>query len=154
MCVCVCVCTHMGFPGGSGVKASARNAGDLGSIPGLGRSPGEGNSNPLHYSCLENPMDGGAWWATVHAVAKSRTRLSDFTHSQYICKLILLQSQVCSPVDSKANLLTPGGGEGKCSVYRCQARSPGSRGSKHMQIPSPPPAPPSRVRGSQRLGQD
>ena len=53
---------------------SARNAGDLGSIPGLGRSPGEGNGNPLQYSCLENPMDGGAWWATVHRVEKSRTR--------------------------------------------------------------------------------
>ena len=69
-----------GFPGGSEVKASARNAGDLGSIPGSGRSPGEGNGNPLQYSCLENPMDREAWWATVHGVAKSRTRLSDFTH--------------------------------------------------------------------------
>ena len=69
----------LGFPGGSEVKASACNAGDLGSIPELGRSPGEGNSNPLQYSCLENPMDGGAWWATVQRVAKSRTRLSDFT---------------------------------------------------------------------------
>ena len=51
----------MGFPGGSEVKASDCNAGDLGSIPGLGRSPGEGNGNPLQYSCLENPMEGGAW---------------------------------------------------------------------------------------------
>ena len=67
------------FPGGPEVKASACNAGDLGSIPGLGRSPGEGNGNPLLYSCLENPMDRGAWWATVHGVAKSRTRLSTFT---------------------------------------------------------------------------
>ena len=67
------------FPGGSEGKASACNAGDPGLIPGLGRSPGEGNSNPLQYSWLENPMDGGAWWATVHGVAKSRTRLSDFT---------------------------------------------------------------------------
>ena len=58
---------------------SACNAGDVGSIPGLGRSPGEGNGNPLQHSCLENPMDGGAWWATVHGVAKSWTRLSDFT---------------------------------------------------------------------------
>ena len=71
----------MGFPGGSEVKVSARNAGDLGSIPGLGRSPGEGNGNPLQYPCLENPMDGGAWWATVHGVAESWTQLSDFTHS-------------------------------------------------------------------------
>ena len=53
--------THLGFPGGSEVKASACNAGDLGSIPGSGRSPGEGNGNPLQYSCLENPMDRGAW---------------------------------------------------------------------------------------------
>ena len=62
-------------------KASAYNVGDLGSIPGLGRSPGEGNGNLLQYSCLEKPMDGGAWWAIVHGVAKSRTRLNDFTSS-------------------------------------------------------------------------
>ena len=62
-----------GFPGGSEIKASARSSGDLGLIPGLGRSPGEGNGNPLQYSCPENPMDGGAWWATVHGVAKSQT---------------------------------------------------------------------------------
>ena len=69
----------MGFPGGSEVKVSACNAGDRGSIPGSGRSPGEGNGNPLQYSCLENPMEGGTWWATVHGVAKSWTQLSDFT---------------------------------------------------------------------------
>ena len=68
-----------GFLGGSEVKVSACNAGDLGSIPGLGGSPGEGNGNPLQYSCLENPMDGGARWAIVHGVTKSQTRLSDFT---------------------------------------------------------------------------
>ena len=56
------------FPGGSDGKVSAHNAGDLGSIPGLGRSPEEGNDNSLQYSCLENSMDGGAWWATVHRV--------------------------------------------------------------------------------------
>ena len=64
---------------GSEGKASACNAGDLGSIPVSGRSPGEGNGNLLQYFCLENPTDGGAWRATVHGVAKSRTRLSDFT---------------------------------------------------------------------------
>ena len=69
------------FPGGSDSKASAYNAGDLGSIPGSGRSPREGNGNPLQYSCWENPMDGGAWWVTVHGVSKSQTQLSDFTHS-------------------------------------------------------------------------
>ena len=63
----------MGFPGGSEVKASAWNVGDPGSIPGSGRSPGEGKSNPLQYFCLGNPIDGEAWWATVRGVAKSRT---------------------------------------------------------------------------------
>ena len=67
------------FPAGSDGKASAYNAGDPGSIPGWGRSSGEGNGNPLQYSCLENPMDRGAWWATVHGVAKSQTLLGDFT---------------------------------------------------------------------------
>ena len=61
------------FPGGSDGKASAYKAGDLGSIPGSGRSPGEGNGYPLQYSCLETPMDGGAWWATVHGVTESDT---------------------------------------------------------------------------------
>ena len=67
----------LGFPGGSDSKVSACNAGDLSSIPGSGRSPGEGNGNLLQYYCLENPMDRGAWQASVHGVAKSWTRLSD-----------------------------------------------------------------------------
>ena len=79
----------LGFPGGSEVKASASNAGDLGSIPGSGRSPGEGNGNPLQYSCLENPMDRGAWEATVHGVAKSQTRLSDFTTINFCLSTIV-----------------------------------------------------------------
>ena len=66
-------CIFKGFPGGSEVKASPCSAGDLGSIPGLRRSSGEGNGNPLHYSCMENPMDGGAWWASVRGVAESDT---------------------------------------------------------------------------------
>ena len=73
--------THL-FPNGSDSKASAYNAyymGDLGLIPGSGRSPGEGNGNPLQYSCLKNPMDGGTWQATVHGVSKSLTQLSNFT---------------------------------------------------------------------------
>ena len=65
------------FLGGSDGKESAPSTGDLGSIPGLGRSPGKGNGNPLQFSCLENPMDRGAWWATVHGGAKSQTRLSN-----------------------------------------------------------------------------
>ena len=68
----------MNFPGSSDGKMSAYNCGGQGSIPGSGRSLGEGNGNPLQYSCLENPMDGGAWWATVFGVTKSRTQLSDF----------------------------------------------------------------------------
>ena len=71
------------FPGGLESKASACNAGDPGSIPELGRSPGAGNGNPHQYSCLENPMDGGAWEAAVRGVAKSRTRLTDFTFLLY-----------------------------------------------------------------------
>ena len=67
----------MGFPGDSDHNESACNAGDLSSIPGLGRSPGEGNGNPFQYSCLKNFMDRGAWRATIHGVTKSRTRPSD-----------------------------------------------------------------------------
>ena len=76
----------MGFPGGSEVKEFTCNEEDVGLIPGSGRSPGEGNGNPLQYSCLENPMDGGAWQATVHGVTKNRTRLSDFTFSYFVNK--------------------------------------------------------------------
>ena len=74
--VCVCVCTLEGFLGGLVVKNPPANAGDMrdmGLIPGLGRSPGGEHGNPLQYSCLENPMDRGAWLATVHWVAKSQT---------------------------------------------------------------------------------
>ena len=68
----------VGFPGGSDSKESACNAGDPGSIPGLGRSSGEGNHYPLQYSCLENPMGRGAWWATVHRVTRVK---HDYTYS-------------------------------------------------------------------------
>ena len=67
------------FPHGSAGKESACNSGAVGLISELGRFPGEGNGNPLQYSCLENPIDRGAWQTTVHGVAKSQTRLSDFT---------------------------------------------------------------------------
>ena len=69
----------LGFPGGSDGEESACNVGDLGSILGSGRSPGEGNDNPLQYSCLENPMDRGAWGATVHGVTKSQTQTEQLT---------------------------------------------------------------------------
>ena len=73
-----CVCNiYLGFPYSSDGKESACNAGAQGSVPRSGGPPGEGNGNPLQYSCLENAMDRGAWWATVHGVAKSRTRLSE-----------------------------------------------------------------------------
>ena len=72
MCVCVYIYIYMGFPHSSVGKESACNAGDLGSIPGLGRSPWEGNSNPLQCSCLENPMNGGTWQAVVCGVARVR----------------------------------------------------------------------------------
>ena len=71
----------MGFPGGSVSEEFACNAGDLGSIPGLGRYPGEGNGYPLQYSGLENSMDREDWWATVHGVTKSWTQLNTHTHT-------------------------------------------------------------------------
>ena len=75
-----------GFPCGSDGKASAYNAGDPGSIPGSGSSPGEGNGNPLQYSCLENPMDGGARLTTVHGVAKlDTTERLHFTSYTCVC---------------------------------------------------------------------
>ena len=80
----------MGFPGSLDGKVSAYNVGDPGLIPGLGRSPREGNGTQLQYSCLENPMDRGAWWATVHGVAKSRTRLSDFSSLLHKVKFIFI----------------------------------------------------------------
>ena len=72
----------MDFPGGSDGKESACNVEDPGLIPGLGRYPGEGNGNPLQYSCLENSMHRGAWWATVHMVAKRWARLRANTFTQ------------------------------------------------------------------------
>ena len=83
ICVCVyiyiCIYIHIqGFSGGLDGKKSACKAGDLGSIPGSGRSPGKGHCNQLQYSCLENPKDRGAWRATVRGVAKSQTQMSDF----------------------------------------------------------------------------
>ena len=94
----------MGFPGGSYGEESACNAEDLGSIPGSGRSPGEGNGNPLQYSCLENPLDRGAWRAPVCGVPKSQTRLSVFTFIGTVCGFLCKAPQqilLCSKVISK-----------------------------------------------------
>ena len=88
------------FPGGS--DGGSYNVGDLGSIPGSGRSPGEGNGNPLQYSCLKIPMNGGAWSATVHGVTKTQTRLSDFTSLHFTTKgcahAALLHKDTLGPV--------------------------------------------------------
>ena len=86
----------LGFPCGSDGKASAYSVGDPGWIPGSGSSPGEGNGNPLQYSCLENPMDRGARLATVHGVTKSQTQLNDFT-LQMCQKVALLYSSPSLP---------------------------------------------------------
>ena len=92
--VCVCIYIYMGFPHSSVGKSSAYNAGGPGSIPGLRRSPGEGNGNPLRYSCLENPMDRGAWQATVLWI----TRVQHVHH--LITKVIYYISRLCLPLDS------------------------------------------------------
>ena len=90
----------LGFPGGSEVKASARDVGDLGSIPGSGRSPGEENGNLLQYSCLENPMGGGAWWATVHDWATSLTHSKDFSGGTcLLAKLLQSCPTLCDFID-------------------------------------------------------
>ena len=77
------------FPGGSVVKNLPANIGDVSLIPGLGRSPGGGNGNLLHHSCLENPMDRGVWRAIVHEVAKTRTRLTLYQKRNILCKTFL-----------------------------------------------------------------
>ena len=91
----------MGFPGGSDSKDFAYNAGDLSSITGLGRAPVGGNSNPLHYSCLESSMGRGTLWATVHGVTKSLTKLSNKHYTLYYiecwCSVTLVMSDSLRP---------------------------------------------------------
>ena len=98
--------------GGSDGKESACNVGDPGSTPGLGRSPGEGNGNPLLYSWLENSTDREAWQATVHGVTKSRTRLSDFT-------LLVVGTQICSFNTTKGCLQVQ---EGREELFHVQGQ--------------------------------
>ena len=81
----------MGFPGSSDGKASACNVGDMGLIPGLGRTPGEGNGNLLQYSCLENSMDGGALWATVHGGLQQSNSTEQF-HFHFLDKMATCSS--------------------------------------------------------------
>ena len=92
----------MGFPGGWDSKEFACNAGDLGSITGLGKSPGEENGHPLQYFCLENPMDRGAWWSTVHWVTKIRTQMNDKHNHSKAWKLLL---DLTSPLNLLTNFL-------------------------------------------------
>ena len=84
----------MGFSGGSDSKELVCNAGDLGLIPGLGRSLGGGHGNPLQCSCLENPVDKGAWWTTVHKVAKSQTQLKQSSTLVCLCRFFCLWREV------------------------------------------------------------
>ena len=98
----------LGFPGGLDGKESAYSVGDLGLIPGPGRSPGEGNGNTLQYSCLENLMDRGAWQSTVYEIAKSQTWLSDFTFFvsmvfpvvMYGCECWTIKKAECRRIDA------------------------------------------------------
>ena len=106
------------------VKNRPANAGDgraLGSIPGLGSFPGGGHGNPLWYSCLENPMDRGAWWARVHGVSQSRTRLKEVSITQYVCWYIrrtLYQTSFYLPPWHHLTLLIPSPSQ-KALVQRC-----------------------------------
>ena len=79
-------------------RLSACNVGDPGLIPGSGRSPGEGNGNPLQYSCLENPIDRGAWWATVHGVTKSWIGLNDFTFTFSVYMSVAISQFILLPL--------------------------------------------------------
>ena len=112
------------------VKESACNAGDPHSVPGLGRSPGEANGYPLQYSCLENPIDGGAWWAAVYGVAQSRTQLKQLSSSSSIVHRAypvaqMVKESACNAGDPGS---IPGSGrspEGNCNPlqYSCLENS-------------------------------
>ena len=106
----------MGFPGGSVVKnppTSAGGAGEVGSSPGWARSPGEGNGNPLQYSCLENPMDRGAWWAAVHGVTKE-SHTTEYTRggcdvSQLVVREACSRQCTCKKGSRDTSCLCPSG---------------------------------------------
>ena len=122
-CLGFCVhCLRVGFSGGSDSKESVCSAGDAGSIPGSGRSPGRGHGNPLQYSCLENSMDTGPWWATVYGVAKSRAQLVTNTFTLRVESLffkVIWLSCKCALLAFKARYAGP-------SSSWCRARGLGS----------------------------
>ena len=134
--------------GGSDGKESACNPGDPDSIPGSGRSPGEGNGYPLQYSCLENPMDRGAWRAKVHGVSKSHTWLSDWTTRKVAWSRLsvaqdILRNQLLAFISSHLSHGRdfPGGSDSKASVYNAgdpdsipgSGRSPGEGNGNPLQ---------------------
>ena len=119
-----------GFPGGSEGTASACSAGDLGLIPGLGRSPGEGNGTPLQYSCLENPKNRGAWWATVHGVAKSWTWLSDEAQNTAHTQFLPLTSQTAQ---WSKNMPANAGDRGDTNSIPGSGRTPGEGNGNPLQ---------------------
>ena len=127
--------TIQGFPSGSVGKESASQAGDLGLIPGLGRSSGEGNGYLLQYSCLENSMDRGAWQATIHGVARSRTRLKQLSSSSSRDVGVPGDSVVQNPPANAGDTgsiprsgRSPGKGKGNLFQYSCLG-NPEDRGA-------------------------
>ena len=119
-----------GFPGGSDGKDSGCNARSPGLIPGSGRSPREGNGNPVQYSCLENPMGRGGWQATVHGVTKSQTQLSDFHYLFSYCGKLKWKESAHSLGDLgliPGSGRSPGEGNGNPLQYSCLEKSHGRR---------------------------
>ena len=132
----------MDFPGGSVSKASAYNAGDPGSIPGSGRSPGEGNGYPGHYSCLGNPMDGGVWWASVQGVAELNT--TERLHFHFLAvqwsRLCTSKTRVMGSVPGQETKIPHqfSSVQFSCSVVSDSLRS---HESQHARPPCPSPTP-------------
>ena len=100
------LCPIRGFPGGSGDKESVCNAGDLALVPGLGRSPGKGNGNPLQYSCLGNSMDRGGWWITVHGIAKVWTNTCPIRRLALMTTHTEMLSAITFPIVKKRSFKT------------------------------------------------
>ena len=128
------LCESEGFPGGSDGKEFTCRAGDLGSIPGLGRSPGGRHGNLLQYSCLRIPMDRGTWRATVHAVAKSQTRLSDkalWRWKLLNCVRLFATPWLYSPWNSPGQNTRLGSHSLLQGVFPAQGLNPGLLRCKH-----------------------